>query len=99
MRGLGITVLPAFIVAQELQQGTLQRVLPDYQASELAISVIYPVNRHLSTKVRLLTDFLQERFWSAWMRRLPPFSVALIPSIDLNQICLNLVCLNLVCLN
>ncbi|WP_088893231.1 LysR family transcriptional regulator [Leptolyngbya ohadii] len=62
VRGLGITVLPAFIVAQELQQGTLQRVLPDYQASELAISVIYPVNRHLSTKVRLLTDFLQERF-------------------------------------
>lgn len=62
VRGLGITLLPTFIVGQELQQGTLQTVLPDYHPPELSISVIYPVNRHLSTKVRLLVDFLQERF-------------------------------------
>lgn len=62
VRGLGITLLPTFIVEQELQQGMLQRVLPDYHPPELSISVIYPVNRHLSTKVRLLVDFLQERF-------------------------------------
>jgi DNA-binding transcriptional LysR family regulator len=62
VRGLGVTLLPTFIVAAELQQGTLQRVLPDYRGTELAIAVIYPVNRHLSTKVRLLVDFLKERF-------------------------------------
>jgi DNA-binding transcriptional LysR family regulator len=62
VRGLGITLLPTFIVEAELEQGLLQIVLPDYQATELAISVIYPVNRHLSTKVRLLVDFLKERF-------------------------------------
>ena len=62
VRGLGITLLPRFIVGQELQQGRLQIVLPDYHSSELSIYVIYPVNRHLSTKVRLLVDFLQERF-------------------------------------
>lgn len=62
VRGLGITLLPTFIVGQELQQGTLQTVLPNYHSPELSISVIYPVNRHLSTKVRLLVDFLQERF-------------------------------------
>ena len=62
VRGLGITLLPTFIVGQELQRGTLQIVLPDYHPPELSISVIYPVNRHLSTKVRLLVDFLQERF-------------------------------------
>jgi DNA-binding transcriptional LysR family regulator len=60
--GLGITLLPRFIVEQELQQNNLQIVLPNYQPPELAISVIYPVNRHLSTKVRLLVNFLQERF-------------------------------------
>jgi DNA-binding transcriptional LysR family regulator len=60
--GLGITLLPIFIVGQELQQGTLQIVLPDYPPPELSISVIYSVNRHLSTKVRLLVDFLQARF-------------------------------------
>lgn len=62
VRGLGITLLPIFIVRQELQQETLQIVLPDYHPPELSISVVYPVNRHLSTKIRLLIDFLQERF-------------------------------------
>lgn len=62
VRGLGITLLPTFIVGQELQRGTLQIVLPGYHPPELSISVIYPVSRHLSTKVRLLVDFLQERF-------------------------------------
>ncbi|UBF29147.1 LysR family transcriptional regulator [Kovacikia minuta CCNUW1] len=62
VRGLGITLLPTFIVGQELQQGTLHVVLPDYHPPELSISAIYPVNRHLSTKVRLLVEFLQERF-------------------------------------
>ncbi|MBD1853268.1 LysR family transcriptional regulator [Leptolyngbya sp. FACHB-711] len=62
VRGLGITILPTFVVEPELQQGTLQRVLPSYHPPELSISVIYPVNRHLSTKVRLLVHFLQEHF-------------------------------------
>lgn len=62
VRGLGITLLPTFIVAQALQQGTLQLVLPEYHPLELSIAVLYPVNRHLSTKVRLLVDFLQQRF-------------------------------------
>ncbi len=62
VRGLGITLLPTFIVGQALQQGTLQRVLPAYHSPELTISAIYPVNRHLSTKVRLLVEFLHQRF-------------------------------------
>lgn len=65
VRGLGITLLPRFIVEQELQQGKLQTILPDYPAPELHIYVMYPVNRHLSTKIRLLVDFLQERFSAA----------------------------------
>jgi DNA-binding transcriptional LysR family regulator len=62
IRGLGVTLLPRFIVEPALQQGTLQIVLPNYHPSELFIEVLYPVNRHLSTKIRLLVDFLQERF-------------------------------------
>ncbi|MBD2068953.1 LysR family transcriptional regulator [Leptolyngbya sp. FACHB-671] len=64
VRGLGVTLLPRFIVEPELQQGKLQVVLPDYHPTELSIYVIYPVNRHLSTKVRLLVDFLQQQFGS-----------------------------------
>jgi DNA-binding transcriptional LysR family regulator len=61
VQGLGITLLPKFIVETQLQQGTLQIVLPDYPPSELSIYIIYPVNRHLSTKVRLVVEFIQQR--------------------------------------
>jgi DNA-binding transcriptional LysR family regulator len=62
MRGLGITLLPIFIVEDAIAQKLLQIVLPEYQAPELSIDVMYPVNRHLSTKIRLLVDFLRERY-------------------------------------
>jgi DNA-binding transcriptional LysR family regulator len=64
LRGLGITLLPRFIVESALHQGTLQVVLPNYHLSDLAIEALYPVNRHVSTKIRLLVDFLQQRFGS-----------------------------------
>lgn len=62
VHGLGIALLPTFIVERELEQGSLQIVLPDYRPIELSIFVLYPVNRHLSTKVRLFVEFLQAQF-------------------------------------
>lgn len=62
IQGLGIALLPTFIVGYALQQGTLQVVLPDYQPPALHLSVVYAPNRYLSTKIRLFTEFLQERF-------------------------------------
>lgn len=58
VKGLGLTLLPAFIVGAELQQKTLLPVLEAYQAPEISIWILYPVNRHLSTKVKLFTEFL-----------------------------------------
>ena len=55
-------MLPTFIVERQLKQGELQIILPNYQAPELSLCVIYPVNRHLSPKVQLFTQFLQECF-------------------------------------
>ncbi|MGD1912751.1 MAG: LysR family transcriptional regulator [Rivularia sp. (in: cyanobacteria)] len=60
--GLGIVLLPLFIVENELESGVLQVILSDYHPPELTLCVIYPVNRHLSTKVQLFTQFLQESF-------------------------------------
>jgi DNA-binding transcriptional LysR family regulator len=62
IRSLGITLLPRFMVESALQEGILQVVLPGYNPLEISIDVLYPVNRHLSTKIRLLVDFLQQRF-------------------------------------
>ena len=62
LRSLGIALLPTFLIEQPLAQGRLQTVLSNYRSAELSICIIYPTNRHLSTKVRLLTDFLKTQF-------------------------------------
>lgn len=58
----GIALLPTFIVGDALQEGTLRTVLTDYAPSDLVLSALYPRNRHLSAKIRLFLELLEERF-------------------------------------
>ncbi|MEO8626478.1 MAG: LysR substrate-binding domain-containing protein [Betaproteobacteria bacterium] len=60
--GLGVALLPTFIIGQELQNGRLQSVLSEYVAMEREIYTVYLRNRHLSAKVRAFIDFLVDRF-------------------------------------
>ena len=61
VKGLGITLLPNFIVEQELQNGRLKAILPNYNPPDLFLWAIYPVNRHLAAKTKLFTQFLRDR--------------------------------------
>lgn len=58
----GLALLPTFIVGAELQDGRLRSLLADYRPAELMLSALYPRNRHLSTKIRLFVEMLDERF-------------------------------------
>jgi DNA-binding transcriptional LysR family regulator len=60
--GVGIALLPTFIVGPDLQAGRLQRVLPDYSPSELGIYAVYPPNRQLAAKVRVFVDLMAAHF-------------------------------------
>jgi DNA-binding transcriptional LysR family regulator len=62
LKGLGIAILPTFMIGTDLQQGRLHVVLPNYSPPKITICVIYPANRHLSTKIQLFTHFLKARF-------------------------------------
>ena len=62
IQGIGITLLPTFIVGPALAAHTLEIVLPDYQPSPLTAYIGYPPNRHLATKIQVLTTFLQDWF-------------------------------------
>jgi DNA-binding transcriptional LysR family regulator len=62
IKGLGIALLPIFIVGNYLKQGTLRPVLPDYHPREIYVCIVYPAHRHLSTKIQLFTHFLKARF-------------------------------------
>jgi DNA-binding transcriptional LysR family regulator len=56
--GLGISILPVFIVAKALASGQLINALPDACPVADTIYAVYPRNRHLPTKVRAVIDHL-----------------------------------------
>jgi DNA-binding transcriptional LysR family regulator len=60
--GLGIALLPTFIVGRDLQAGRLKAVLSDYVPAERHIHAVWLPTRHLPAKVRAFVDFLRERF-------------------------------------
>ena len=60
--GLGVALLPTFLVGRDLQAGRLRAVLSDYVPSERHIDAVWLPNRHLPAKVRAFVDFLRERF-------------------------------------
>lgn len=60
--GLGIAYLPSFIAGPRLASGALVQVLRDFEYRRAGVHVLYPPGRHLAQKVRVLVDFLAERF-------------------------------------
>ena len=60
--GVGIAHLPTFIIGNALKSGELVEVLPDYRPVPISAHLCYAANRHLSTKIQLLTAFLQDWF-------------------------------------
>lgn len=60
--GLGVTLLPTFIVGPDLKAGRLQTVLDDYCPPDIAINAIYPSRRYLSARVRTFIEFLAGQF-------------------------------------
>jgi len=61
LKGLGIVQLPDYYVEHYLQSGELVTLLDNYQVPDEGIWAIYPQNRHLSPKIRLLVDYLAEK--------------------------------------
>lgn len=67
MAGRGITLLPAFIVAEELASGALVPVLEGFEPPPVALHAVYPADKYRPAKTRAFVDFLTTRF-----RRRPP---------------------------
>ena len=61
LKGLGVVQLPDYYVQKYLESGELVSVLDSYREPEESIWAVYPHNRHLSPKIRLLVDYLAKR--------------------------------------
>lgn len=60
--GHGISMHPTYMVAQDIIDGQLAVVLPDYPPIGLDIYAIYPNRRAMPARVRLFLDFLCAQF-------------------------------------
>ena len=60
-KGLGIIQLPDYYVTPHIASGELVSLLENNRQADEGIWALYPQNRHLSPKVRMLIDFLAER--------------------------------------
>lgn len=63
--GMGVSLLPDWLVRQDIQQGRLIRLFPEYDVTgtdyNSAVSLIYPSRQYLPLKVRVFADFLIEK--------------------------------------
>jgi len=58
--GVGVAALPDYMCRQELQEGTLMRVLPGWAPPPAVFHAVYPTRRGLVPAVRVFIDFLVE---------------------------------------
>lgn len=61
LKGIGIVQLPEYYVSKHIAQGELVVLLNDFQRAQEGIWALYPQNKFLANKVRLLIDFLTEK--------------------------------------
>ena len=62
LAGHGVILQPTFLVGKDIRSGALVELLPAYRSLELGIYAVYPTRKHVLPKVRVLIDFLAERF-------------------------------------
>ena len=60
--GLGLCLLPSFIAAPAIADGSVRVVLPEFPLEEGALHAVMPPGRAVTARVRALVDFLAQRF-------------------------------------
>ena len=59
--GMGVALLPSFVVSDAIRSGELQMVLQDYKTIELSIYAVYASRHHLPAKIKVFVDYLVGR--------------------------------------
>jgi DNA-binding transcriptional LysR family regulator len=60
--GFGLAQTYRYLVQNELRTGELEEVMTGFAGARRPFSLLYPANRHLPLRVRVLIDFLIQRF-------------------------------------
>ena len=61
LAGLGLATLSIWVMRQDIQEGRLVAVLPDWRCAPVPVHAIYPSRRNLAPRLRVVLDFLIEQ--------------------------------------
>ncbi len=61
LKSLGVVQLPDYYVKRYLDEGQLIPLLSSYEQTDEGVWALYPHNRQLSPKIRMLVDFLSDQ--------------------------------------
>lgn len=62
LAGQGVIWQPTFLIGNDLRDGKLIQILPDYRMPDIDVLALYPSRRHVSAKIRAMIDFLVDAF-------------------------------------
>jgi DNA-binding transcriptional LysR family regulator len=64
LAGMGVAIVPAPLVADDLAAGTLVRLLPDYEIedAQASMAIVYPRRQYLPAKTLRFVDYTVEHF-------------------------------------
>ncbi|MFM0083796.1 LysR family transcriptional regulator [Paraburkholderia sediminicola] len=60
--GMGVAILPSYLIGRDLASGRLVPLLSDYRLPQIEITIAYPSRLHLPAKVRTFIDHLVAHF-------------------------------------
>ncbi|MCQ4437539.1 LysR substrate-binding domain-containing protein, partial [Clostridioides difficile] len=60
--GMGVAILPSYLIGGDISRGALVRLLPDFRLPQVELNIAYPSRRHLPAKVRTFIDHRVEHF-------------------------------------
>jgi DNA-binding transcriptional LysR family regulator len=64
-QGLGLAYLPDYYLREDIAQGALVKVMSNWQSADRNLVAIYQHRLHVSSKIRLFTEFMRETFSKA----------------------------------
>jgi DNA-binding transcriptional LysR family regulator len=59
--GLGIVMLPRYLVQSQIQQKRLVHILPDWSLPEIGLHIVFTNRKFIAPQVRLFIDYLTEK--------------------------------------
>lgn len=61
LKGLGVALIPAFVVEEDIQAGRLEVIFQDFSGFRRNLYAVIPDRKHINSKARAFIDFLKEK--------------------------------------